>query len=126
MNQRLLGMLLLLLAGQVSAATYGFGNGWFVSSNYPPCSGSWSQSGSTYTCTGRVSLASGDILRVNTGWGTSPSDITVYALAGFSLNNNSIGNSDYRISLRSDYGSVDAIGSNTIQGSVLSASRAFR
>ncbi|WP_313054177.1 DUF6701 domain-containing protein [Pseudomonas lopnurensis] len=123
----LLLFVLLLANGAAQAATYSFGSGGLLTpSNPPPCRGdggqalSWSRSGSTFTCTGRVTLASGDVLQVATGLFEGLGHITVVANNGFSLNNNTVGTSSKNITLRSDWGTINAVGSNSIFGSVLS------
>jgi MSHA biogenesis protein MshQ len=90
------------------AATYNLTSG-----SYPPCSTSWSVSGTTYTCTGngRVTLASGDIL-------TSSGTISIRANNGFVLNNNTIGSASASINLISNYGSITSTGTNTIYGNL--------
>lgn len=105
-------IVLACLAAQVMATNYNLSTG-----VYPPCSTSWSVSGSTYSCNGngRVTLASGDTI-------TSNSAATISAHNGFSLAGNVVGSSSNNINLVSTYGSVDATGTNTINGSVTSNS----
>lgn len=126
MIKRLLLFCLLFLASlPVWAVTYTFSSGGFLNPHSPPpCQGGvWqARSGDTFTCTGRIVLAAGDELRVSTYWLEGLGNIRVVALNGFSLINNSIGTAAKNITLESSYGSIDAIGSNSIQGSVLSAS----
>lgn len=102
------GLLLLIISSATHAATYNLSN-----NSYPPCSTSWSVSGTTYSCTGngRVTLASGDILIANT-------NITISADNGFSLNNNTVGSAANKINLQSSYGTVNAIGTNTVNGNI--------
>ncbi|WP_331350863.1 DUF6701 domain-containing protein [Cellvibrio sp. UBA7671] len=114
MNQKIQWIVLLwsiVFPSIVNAATYNLTSG-----SYPPCSTSWSVSGTTYTCNGngRVTLASGDILTSNT-------TITISANNGFSLNNNTIGSSSNRINLTSTYGSHDASATTTIWGNLTSS-----
>ena len=61
--------------------TFNLSNG-----QYPPCTTSWSVTGTVYTCTsnGRVTLPNGSIVIANTG-------STIVANNGFRLNNNTIG-----------------------------------
>ncbi|MEN0035826.1 MAG: DUF6701 domain-containing protein [Cellvibrio sp.] len=95
-----------------NAATYTLTSG-----TYPPCNTSWSVSGTTYTCTGdgRVTLASGDILR-------SSVNITIVAANGFALNNSTVGTSTANINLTSSYGTITSSGANTIYGSLTGGS----
>lgn len=106
---RSLLLLLLIVSGVVSAATYNLSAG-----TYPPCNTSWSVSGSTYTCNGngRVTLAAGDIIIVS-------GNATISANNGFSFaGNNTIGSSGARINLNSNYGSVTGSGTSTIFGNI--------
>ncbi|WP_430461587.1 DUF6701 domain-containing protein [Thalassolituus sp. LLYu03] len=114
-------MLLMLLWGSPSvwAANYVF-SGW--GSNYPPCTGSWVTSGSTFTCTGAITLAAGDTMTVSEAWYEFLGDITLQANAGFTLNNNVIGSANKSISLVTTYGDISATGSNTIYGDITSSS----
>src|SRR5690606_2992701 len=121
--KKLLLLLIFCIPLSAQAVTYSFGSGGFLTpSNPPPCSGgSWSRSGSVFTCTGRVILGNGDEVYVSTGFFEGLDDITVVANNGFQLTNNVIGTSDKNINLQSGYGSIIASGSNTIVGNVSSA-----
>lgn len=97
----------------LQAATYNLSIG-----SYPPCSTSWSVSGSTYTCNGNgsVTLSAGDSL-------IASSSATVVANSGFSLGTNtSIGSSSAPIALRSTYGTITPSSGTTIYGSLQSDS----
>ena len=64
----------LLLANLAEAATYTFRHNSNEPNSTPGnapgiCPGSWSRSGSTFTCNGNISLASGDVLDVGQGGG---------------------------------------------------------
>lgn len=98
-KNRTINTIILLLcsafAMSTQAATYTLTSG-----IYPPCSTSWSVSGTTYTCigNGRVTLGNNDILTAN-------KSITIVAANGFTIaRNNTIGSSTNRISLQSTYG----------------------
>ncbi|MBC3621023.1 MSHA biogenesis protein MshQ [Vibrio metschnikovii] len=102
-------MLAVLLSSfKVAAQQYNLSNG-----QYPPCSTSWQQSGSTYTCiggNGRVTLNDGDIIIAD-----QPS--TIVARAGFSLTNNVIGMSSTKINLESNHGELNvSSGQSVIYG----------
>ncbi|MBU1553295.1 MAG: hypothetical protein KKE08_07385 [Gammaproteobacteria bacterium] len=114
MKQLLLAGLMLLVL-PLSAATYNLSSG-----SYPPCSTSWSVSGSTYRCSGngRITLNSGDIVIANT-------NATLIANNGLSLNGVTIGTTTNRINVQSDYGSIDAVNTNTIWGNVSATSAAI-
>ncbi|MDA3137288.1 MSHA biogenesis protein MshQ [Vibrio metschnikovii] len=104
-------MLAVLLSSfKVAAQQYNLSNG-----QYPPCSTSWQQSGSTYTCTGgngRVTLNDGDMIIAN-----QPS--TIFAEAGFSFTNNVIGMSSTQINLESNHGEFNiSSGQSVIYGNV--------
>lgn len=107
-----LGLFLINIA---QAATYNLTSG-----QYPPCSTSWSVSGTNYTCTGNglVTLASGDIL-------TASSTISITAANGFSLTSNTIGTSANNINLISSYGTVTSAGTNTLYGYIQGGSGAI-
>lgn len=122
MQRAMLGWLILLflLVGRAQAETYTIKNNL---NDMPPCiNGTWEHpSGSRlYTCTGRVLLASGDILDSN-------QDITLKANNGFLLSgSNSIGSSQKTIALVSDYGDITVLGNgNTFSSSVTSSSGAI-
>ena len=114
MKQLLLACLMLLVL-PLSAATYNLSSG-----SYPPCSTSWSVSGSTYRCSGngRITLNSGDIVIANT-------NATLIANNGLSLNGVTIGTTTNRINVQSDYGSIEALNTNTIWGNVSATSAAI-
>lgn len=110
---------LILLSLPAYATDYVFS---YWGSNYPPCSGgSWSESGSVFTCSGRVVLSSGDTVQVSTGF-WEYGDITIVADNGFSLSNNTIGTTSKTITLQSNYGSIDSTGSNSVTGDIVSSS----
>ncbi len=113
-----------LISAHAMAATYSLGSGGlFTPNNPPPCSGgSWSRSGSVFTCSGRVVLADGDEVYVSTAFFEGLDDITVVANNGFELNNNIIGTNAKQITLQSGYGSINASGSSVLTGSIISAS----
>jgi len=114
-------ILLLLLSHMSMARDYIIANG--NTSSLPACFfGSWSQSGSQFTCSGRVTLNSGDTLQVSSAVGEVLNNITLYAYNGFQLNNNVIGNSTKNISLHSSYGTVVATGTNTLAGDIITDS----
>ncbi|MBW7902347.1 MAG: hypothetical protein H3C26_12750 [Rhodocyclaceae bacterium] len=100
----LLLLLLLLSPLAARAAVYTFSG-----SSFPSCSnGSWSQSGSTWTCNGATTLAAGDSI--------SPSGaITVLAKAGITLSgNNAIGTASASVNLATEWGDLTASGSGTV------------
>ncbi|EKO3659515.1 MSHA biogenesis protein MshQ [Vibrio metschnikovii] len=102
-------MLAVLLSSfKVAAQQYNLSNG-----QYPPCSTSWQQSGSTYTCiggNGRVTLNDGDII-------IADQQSTIVARAGFSLTNNVIGMSSTKINLESNHGELNvSSGQSVIYG----------
>lgn len=117
----------LLSANVAHAVTYTFRDSNTAPAPTTPtiCSGAWSKSGSTFTCGGNLTLASGDVLIVRTAGGEPLDDITLVANNSISLTSNSIGTSAKNISLRTTYGTVIATGSNTINGSVRSDSGAI-
>lgn len=103
---------LVLVSGAAGAATYTFSGG-----SRPSCnSGSWSTSGSTYTCSGSISLANGDRISPANG-------ITVVANGGITLQgSNTIGSAGANVNLRTSWGSIAVGGSGTtIYGDVTSS-----
>jgi hypothetical protein len=98
------------------ATVYSF-SGTVGGSNYPACSGgSWSVSGTTYTCAGSISLASGDSI-------VAASSISVVANAGITLvGNNTIGSSTVAVNLASTYGNISVSGTSNIYGALSSQS----
>lgn len=105
-------LLVLLMAGSVEAATYNLPQPTFT-----PCAGAWTSA--TYTCSGQVSFAAGDIV-------TAASSITIVAAAGFVLSSNTtIGTVSQTISLTSVYGAISSTGSNVLRGSLISDSGAI-
>lgn len=105
----LLLLLVVLMANIAQAATYNLSSG-----SYPVCNngGSWSVSGSTYTCSTKVVLATGDIVTANSG-------VTLYAQDGFSLaSNTTIGSASANINLISNYGTITSSGAGTVYGTV--------
>ncbi len=121
----------LLLANLAEAATYTFRHNSNEPNSTPGnapgiCSGSWSRSGSTFTCNGNISLASGDVLDVGQGGGGSAlTDITVVATGNITLAGNTVGTADKNISLQTSWGALSASGTNTINGSLTSGSGAI-
>ncbi|WP_115720048.1 DUF6701 domain-containing protein [Gallaecimonas mangrovi] len=118
MKRLLLLVMLLVLPMAAKAAAYNLST--LLNSNAYrsiPCSGSWSRSGSVYTCTGTISLASGDTINA---LGNS----TVIANGGFSLINNSIGSSLATINLQSTYGTITSQASTVVYGNVTSSTGA--
>ncbi len=114
--KRALGFALLCFPAVVGAVTYtlaGDASSW---SNYPPCSGSWSSSGSTRTCSGNITLAAGDAI-------TPTASRTLVALGRFSFaGNNSIGSASNRVNLQTSWGTLTINGSgNVVYGDVLSS-----
>lgn len=98
------GLLLTNLAQ--AATTYAFTT---LSTN-APCSGTWTSSGSTFTCSGQMILAAGDALTVQSLFF---SNITVVATQGFSLDTNSIGSSSNTVALVSGPGAITVVGTNS-------------
>lgn len=126
----LVGLCVLLPAVSAQAATYTFR----ASSQSPVatpgsapsiCSGSWSLSGSTFTCSADISLASGDILVVRAAGGETLTNITVVAAGTLTLVSNTVGTTAKNISLQTSYGNLSATGTNTISGSIVSSSGAI-
>lgn len=98
-----------LLSGGVGAATYTLSG-----SSYPTCSGgTWtSTSGTTRTCTGSISLASGDRIAPN-------NDRILLVYGGIVLaGNNIIGSTSNTVDIQTTYGTVQANGSVTFNGSI--------
>ena len=116
--------LILLWSGSSSAlATQYTFSYWSNTNELPTCSGgSWSRSGSTFTCSGTMILADGDEVYVSTAWYEYLDDIVIVAVNGFELNNNIIGTSSKTITLQSGYGTVTANGTNTVVGDITTAS----
>jgi MSHA biogenesis protein MshQ len=118
----------LLLSAQALAVTYTFNVGTInganpaVSGSPSICSGAWSRSGNSgayvFTCSGNIAAASGDVLTISAN-----SSITVVAgNSTISLNNNTVGTTNRNITLQTSSGSLTSTGTNTIYGSVVSAS----
>lgn len=118
----------LLLSAQALAVTYTFNVGTInganpeVSGSPSICSGTWARSGNSgayvFTCSGNIAAASGDVLTISAN-----SSITVVAgNSTISLNNNTVGTAARNITLRTSSGSLTSTGTNTIYGSVVSAS----
>ena len=126
MIKRVLLLCLSVLSLPAWAATYTFSSdNIFNPISPPPCTGNWSQSGSTFTCSGRVVLAAGDVLRVSTVFWEGLGDIRVVANGGFALSSGvTVGTSAKNISLESTYGTIDGSGNNTIRGSITTGSGA--
>ena len=111
---RLLCLLGLALASTVALATEYTLSGTVGDSTYPTCSGgAWSSSGSTYTCTGSISLTAGDSI-------VGSKNITVVARAGINLaGNNTIGSASKTVDLETAWGSISIAGTgNVIYGSL--------
>lgn len=116
----------LLCAGNAWAATYTFGQGWFSTHNPPPCQGGgWTNSGSLYTCSGRVVLSAGDVVIVSTAWFEPLDNVTIRAAGGFTLAASTIGTSSKNISLETDYSTITSSGTNNIYGSVQGGSNSI-
>jgi hypothetical protein len=111
------GLCVALLAGLAltslahAASTYTFG---LLGTN-APCSGGWSKSGHTFTCSGQMILGSGDALATSI---LIFGNITVVANQGFSLDSNAIGTRTKTVALVSVGGAIDVVGT----GSTFSAS----
>ncbi|MGV8859688.1 MAG: DUF6701 domain-containing protein [Pseudomonas sp.] len=75
-----------------------------------PCSGTWSSSGNTFTCSGEMILAAGDVLAVGV---VIIGNITVVANQGFSLDTNSIGTSSNTVALVSGPGAITVTGTHS-------------
>lgn len=118
---------LLLTASNALAVTYTFRNSNVAPSPSTPaiCSGFWSKSGSTFTCNGDLSLASGDVLEVRTAGNEPLDDITVVATGIISLTSNTLGTTSKNISLQTGSGILTATGTNNIRGSVTAGSGAI-
>ncbi|MEB0039925.1 MULTISPECIES: DUF6701 domain-containing protein [unclassified Pseudomonas] len=103
----------LLLSDTASAATaYSFS---LLGTN-APCTGLWSSTGNTFTCTGEVILGAGDSLVVGT---LIVGNITVVAVQGYSLDTNTIGTSGNTVTLVSTAGAITVAGtSNTFSASI--------
>jgi len=125
--RQLLLPIALLLCGDAWAVTYTFNVGTIngpnpvVSGSPSICSGTWTRSGSAgayvFTCSGKISTASGDVLAVSNN-----ASITVVSSGSVDLRSTTVGSSSRNISLRTSSGTLTATGSNTINGSVTSAS----
>ncbi|VVO34843.1 DUF6701 domain-containing protein [Pseudomonas fluorescens] len=111
------GLCVVLLAGLAltslahAATTYTFS----LTGTNAPCSGAWTRSGNTFTCSGQMNLNGGDALATGT---LIVGNITVVANQGFSLNSNTIGTSSNTVTLVSAAGAINVQGS----GSTFSAS----
>ena len=104
----LAGWLLLFVSSLAQAVSYTFSG-----TSYPACSnGSWSQSGSTWTCNGSFSLNSGDTI-------SPASSLTIMANGGMTLaGSNTVGSSSNTVALQTSYGSVTVSGTTSIHGSI--------
>jgi len=114
---RLLPLLALLVFPAASwAANYNMAGGWPNWNNYPPCSGSWSSSGSTRTCSGTITLGAGDSIIPN-------QSRTLVAEGGFSFaGNNVIGSTNDSVNLQTGWGALQIGGSgNVVYGNVSSS-----
>ncbi|WP_150801449.1 DUF6701 domain-containing protein [Pseudomonas fluorescens] len=111
------GLCVVLLAGLAltslahAASTYTFG---LLGTN-APCSGGWSKSGNTFTCSGQMTLGAGDALATSI---LIFGNITVVANQGFALDTNAIGTHTKTIALVSVAGLIEVVGT----GSTFSAS----
>lgn len=105
---------LVFSAFSVHAANYTFSAG-----NNPPCSGSWSVSGSVYSCSGALSLASGDTIQ-------PASSISINVTAGIALaGNNVLGGSGIDVNLENNYGGINIAGTSVINGYIKNTSGAL-
>jgi hypothetical protein len=107
---------IILLPVGAYAATYTM-----ASNSRPPCSTSWSVSGTTYTCNGdgRVTLNNNDVISVSAG------SITLVAANGFQLGTNvTLGRNSNRVNLQATYGSVVVAANSVIWGNVQTSSGA--
>ncbi|MCS4308892.1 putative acyltransferase (DUF342 family) [Rheinheimera pacifica] len=107
---------LMLLPVGAYAATYTM-----AANSRPPCSTSWSVSGTTYTCSGngRVTLNNNDIISASAG------SITLVAQNGFQLGTNvTLGQNSNRVNLQATYGSVVVAANSTIWGNIQTTSGA--
>lgn len=102
-----------LFVSPVFATTYDF------SSSFPSCtggSGGWTHTGSTWSCSGSLALATGDNI-------SPAASITISADAGVSLaGNNVLGTSSAAVNLVSNWGSIISHGPATIYGNIGSSS----
>ena len=122
---RLLCLLGLTLASTAALAAppYDF-SGTVGDSTFPTCSGgTWSASGSTYTCTGSISLVVGDSI-------VGSKNITVVASAGINLaGNNTIGSASKTVDLQTASGDISASNSagvsSSFYGNLTSGSGSF-
>lgn len=116
--QRLLrARILLLLVGLFFSLSAAAASYTFFLFDYPPCTGSWSSSGSTYTCSGTMTLANGDSISPSFFVGS----ITVVATGGITLvGNNTVGNSTRSANLQTSSGNITAAGTSTVYGNVTS------
>ena len=112
-----LALLGLLMSANALAVTYTFNtSGSPVVSGTPSiCSGSWGRSGTTFTCDGNLTTASGDILTVS-----SATPISVVARA-ITLTGNTVGATDRNIDLRASSNNFSASNS-FINGTVTATS----
>lgn len=107
---------LMLLPVGAYAATYTM-----AANSRPPCSTSWSVSGTTYTCSGngRVTLNNNDIISASAG------SITLVAANGFQLGTNvTLGQNSNRVNLQATYGTVVVAANSTIWGNIQTSSGA--
>src|SRR5690606_33206766 len=107
----------LFISAPASAATYILQNN-LNASTLPPCSGSWSLSGTVFRCSGRMTLEAGD--RVE-GKGALR-NVSLSAGDGLDLPGNGIGDAAYTINLQSDYGTVNSSGGTVVSGNINSSS----
>ena len=101
-------LFLFLFSGFAQAVNYSFSG-----SSFPTCSnGSWSQSGSTWTCNGSFTLNSGDTIN-------PASSLTILAAGGMTFTgSNTVGNSINTVNLQTSWGNIAIGGTSTIYGSL--------
>jgi uncharacterized repeat protein (TIGR01451 family) len=109
---------LALLSSAAGAVTFGF-SGTVGGTDYPVCnSGSWSASGSTYTCSQSITLAAGDAILPAGG-------ITVVAAGGIDLQGgNAVGSVGAPVALESSWGAITAT-AGAIYGNLTSGNGAI-
>ena len=113
-----LALLGVLMSANVLAVTYTFNtSGTTLVSGTPSiCSGTWSRNGAgnVFTCSGRISTASGDVLSVSTA-----TSITLIATDILTLTGTTAGSSSATISLQTSYGAI-SLSNSSVSGSVRS------
>jgi len=98
-----------------AASTYTFSG-----SSFPSCSnGSWTLSGTTWTCQGATSLQNGDAILPS-------SSVSIVARGGMTLaRNNDVGSSSVTVNLATQWGSLSIGNGSTVYGSISSSSGAI-